>query len=146
MIEVKVENVRLNRVSTPVTVKNKSTGGNFKDNLFNAEDDYDREKLKKLMDDIDEKSKQLKEMLDIDSLMAYKEMVSMFLKEVLSAYDASKRDYLDYRGRHKIYVIIEEVNKKLASMTEEFMKKEKDALDVLEKIDEIRGLLVDMYD
>lgn len=146
MIEVKVENVRLNRVSTPVTVKNKGAGGNFKDNLLNAGEDFDREKLRSLMADIDKKSAALKEMLDIDSLMAYKEMVSAFLKEVLSAYDVSKRDYLDYRGRHKIYVIIEEVNQKLSLLTDEFMKKEKDTLDILKKIDEIRGLLVDMYD
>lgn len=143
---MKVENVRLNRVSTPVTVKNKSTGGDFKDNLLNAGEDYDREKLRSLMADIDEKSAALKEMLDIESLMAYKEMVSIFLREVLSAYDVSKRDYLDYRGRHKIYVIIDEVNQKLSRLTEEFMKKEKDTLDILKKIDEIRGLLVDMYD
>ncbi|MDI6601365.1 MAG: YaaR family protein [Thermoanaerobacteraceae bacterium] len=142
---MKVENVRLNRVSTPVTVKNKNSGSSFKDSLLNAEEDYNHERLKKLMEDIDEKSKELKEMLDLNSLMAYKEMVSTFLREALSAFTASKRDYLDYSGRHKIYVIIEEVNEKLSKLTEDFMKKEKDTLDVLEKIDEIRGLLVDIY-
>ncbi len=143
---MKVENIRMNNVGTPIAVRNKNAGGNFKENLFSAEDGYDREKLKSLMADIDEKSKQLKVMLDIDTLMAYKDMVGTFMKEVLSAYDASKRDYMDYRGRHKIYVIIEEVNKKLSKLTEEFMKKEKDTFTVLERIDEIRGLLVDMYE
>ncbi len=143
---MRVENIRMNKVNTPMVTKNKNTGSDFKENLFSAEDDYDREKLKNLMQDIDEKSRKLKDTLDIGSLMEYKEMVSIFMKEMLCAYDASKREYMDYRGRHKIYVIIEEVNKKLSKMTEDFMKKEKDTFDVLKKIDEIKGLLVDMYD
>ncbi|TZE82141.1 YaaR family protein [Calorimonas adulescens] len=143
---MKVENVKLNRVSTTMTVRNKNSGNSFKDSLLDAEGEFDRERFKRIMEDIDKKSQELKKTLDIKNLMEYKELVRNFLKEALSAFATSKKDYLDYRGRHKIYVIIEEVNEKLNKLTEDFMEKERDTIETLRKIDEIRGLLVDIYD
>lgn len=51
---------------------------------------------------------------------------------------------MDRRGRHRVYGIIRQVDKNLDDLAQELMKEEKDHLAILGKIDDIRGLLIDI--
>lgn len=51
---------------------------------------------------------------------------------------------LDKRGRHRVYTMIKLVDKNLDELALELIKDEKDHLIILNKIDEIRGLLLDI--
>lgn len=51
---------------------------------------------------------------------------------------------MDRRGRHRVYGMIKRVNSALDELAQELMKDEKDHLAILGKIDEIRGLLLDI--
>ena len=52
---------------------------------------------------------------------------------------------LDRRGRHRVYGIIRLVDENLDQLAQELMKDEKDNLAILNKIGEIRGLLLDIF-
>ena len=56
----------------------------------------------------------------------------------------SRENFLDRRGRHRVYGMIKRVNAALDELAQELMKDEKDHLVILDKIDEIRGLLLDI--
>jgi len=82
----------------------------------------------------------------ITDLRNYKRAVKNFLKETIGkAYEARNEAGWDRTGRQKIYVLVKKVDKNLEDLSQEIMQEHTDSLNVLKKIDEIRGLLVDMY-
>ena len=73
-------------------------------------------------------------------------LIKEFLNEVLSrSHEFSRENYLDRRGRHRVYGIIRIIDKELDELAEELVKDEKDAISILGKIDEIQGLLLDIF-
>ena len=67
------------------------------------------------------------------------------MNEVASrSHEFSRENFLDRRGRHRVYGIIRQVDKNLDELAEELIKDEKDNLKILGKIDDIRGLLLDI--
>ena len=57
----------------------------------------------------------------------------------------SRENFLDRRGRHRVYGIIRLVDETLDELAGELVKDEKDHLGILEKIGEIQGLLLDIF-
>ena len=53
-------------------------------------------------------------------------------------------NFLDRRGRHRVYGIVRLVDKNLDDLAGELVKDEKDHLAIISKIDDIRGLLLDI--
>jgi hypothetical protein len=56
----------------------------------------------------------------------------------------SRENFLDRRGRHRVYGMIRLVDEKLDALAEELIKDEQDSLLIMSSIDEIRGLLLDI--
>jgi hypothetical protein len=52
---------------------------------------------------------------------------------------------LDRRGRHRVYGIIRLVDEKLDELAKELVSEEKDTIHILSMVDEIRGLLLDIF-
>ena len=48
-------------------------------------------------------------------------------------------------ARTKIYKIVKEVDKALIDLTNSVLDKEKNSLDILSRVGEIKGLLINMY-
>ena len=141
---------RINEVNqVPVTEATKSEEklhGDFKFNLASAIDDAElQEKLTGLMKDIDEQGKRLAEHMDIRDMQKYRSLVKDFMNEVVNrSHKFSRENFLDRRGRHRVYGIIKLVDKNMDDLAEELVKDESDHLNVLGKIGEIRGLLIDI--
>ena len=75
----------------------------------------------------------------------YRALVKDFLNEVVNrSHEFSRENFLDRRGRHRVYGIVRLVDKNLDDLAQELVKDEKDNLTVLNKVDEIRGLLLDI--
>ena len=60
------------------------------------------------------------------------------------SHEFSRENFLDRRGRHRVYGIVKEVDKSLDDLAQELLKDEKDNLAILNKIDDIRGMLLDI--
>ena len=56
----------------------------------------------------------------------------------------SRENFLDRRGRHRVYGIVKLVNKNLDDIATELVKDEKDNLAILSKVGDIKGLLLDI--
>ena len=75
----------------------------------------------------------------------YRELVKGFLNEVVNrSHKFSRENFLDKRGRHRVYGIIKLVDKNLDELASELVKDEKDHLAIVGKIDDLRGLLLDI--
>lgn len=104
-----------------------------------------QEKLNGLMKDITDQGNKLAEHMDIRDMKKYRELVKDFLNEVVNrSHKFSRENFLDRRGRHRVYGIVKLVNKNLDDLAGELVKDEKDHLTILSKVGEIRGLLLDI--
>ena len=75
----------------------------------------------------------------------YRELVKGFLNEVVNrSHEFSRENFLDKRGRHRVYGIVKLVDKNLDDLANELVKDEQDHLEIVSKIDDIRGLLLDV--
>lgn len=103
------------------------------------------EQLKAMVEDINAQGKILSEHMDFKDFKKYKDMIKNFIEEVTStSHKFSREEFLDRRGRHKIYGMIRLVNKDVDDIAQEMLQSEKNGMMILAKIDEIRGLLLDI--
>lgn len=113
--------------------------------ISHIENDELQEKLSNLMSDIEEQGSKLTRHMDIKDMKRYRSLVKEFMNEVTANSHAfSRENFLDRRGRHRVYGIVKEVDKSLDDLAQELLKEEKDNLEILKKIDDIRGMLLDI--
>ena len=81
----------------------------------------------------------------IRDMKKYRSLVKSFMNEVVThSHEFSRENFLDRRGRHRVYGIVRAVDKNLDELAEELMKDEKDQIAVLDKVGEIQGMLLDI--
>ncbi len=103
------------------------------------------ERLNGLIEEITVQGKRLADHMDIKDMKRYRSLVGDFMNEVVTnSHKFNRENFLDRRGRHRVYGIVKLVNKDLDALAQELLKKEKDHLKILEKTDEIKGLLLDL--
>ncbi len=95
---------------------------------------------------IEEQGKRIKERADMSELQKYRENITKLINETVSnGFAFHKEGKLGPNGRSKIFAMIKTVNEKLDSLTKKILSEEKDNISLLDEVDDIRGLLVDMY-
>lgn len=105
-----------------------------------------QERLTSMMNEITMQGEKLSKKRDIRDMKRYRSLVKDFLNEIVTrSHEFSRENFLDRRGRHRVYGIIRLVDENLDELAKELMKDEKDNLAILGKIDEIRGLLLDIF-
>lgn len=105
-----------------------------------------QQRLTSVMEEITMQGDKLAKHRDIRDMRKYRTLIKGFMNEVITrSHEFSRENFLDRRGRHRVYGIIRLVDETLDSLAQELMKDEKDNLAILSKIGEIRGLLLDIF-
>ena len=113
--------------------------------LSNIQEAGLQERLNLMFEDIVQQGKKIAKRTDINEMRQYRQLIKDFLNEVVNrSHQFSRENFLDRRGRHRVYGIIKLIDKNLDELAEELIKDEKDNISILNKIDEIRGLLLDI--
>ena len=142
-MDIKVNDVsKIQQVEEP-TKSVDSGDDSFKFTLIrNIEEKDLQEKLNSMMEQITVQGDKISKHMDMKK---YRELVKGFLNEVVSrSHEFSRENFLDRRGRHRVYGIVRLVDKNLDDLAGELVKDEKDHLAIISKIDDIRGLLLDI--
>lgn len=145
-MDIKVNDVsKIQQVEEP-TKSVDSGDDSFKFTLIrNIEEKDLQEKLNSMMEQITVQGDKISKHMDIKDMKKYRELVKGFLNEVVSrSHEFSRENFLDRRGRHRVYGIVRLVDKNLDDLAGELVKDEKDHLGIISKIDDIRGLLLDI--
>ena len=104
-----------------------------------------QEKLSGLMKDIEEQGSKIAKHMDIRDMKRYRNLVKEFMNEVTANSHAfSRENFLDRKGRHRVYGLIRLIDSNLDELARELVKDEKDHIAILNRIGEIRGLLLDI--
>ena len=145
-MDIKVNDVsKIQQVEEP-TKSVDSGDDSFKFTLIrNIEEKDLQEKLNSMMEEITVQGDKISKHMDIKDMKKYRELDKGFLNEVVSrSHEFSRENFLDRRGRHRVYGIVRLVDKNLDDLAGELVKDEKDHLAIISKIDDIRGLLLDI--
>ena len=84
--------------------------------------------------------------MNIRDMKKYRGLIKDFLNEVVyRSHKFSRENFLDRRGRHRVYGIIKLIDENLDELASELLADEKNHISILEKIGEIKGLLLDIF-
>ncbi len=109
--------------------------------------DYDKQKeeLQKALDEIDKKGQALVENRTVENLYAYKDLIKGFIEEtVVKGLEIRERRGFSKTGRTKVMRTVAEIDAKLLELTNLIIKREHKEINVLKKVGEIQGLLVNI--
>ena len=118
----------------------------FKFTLASAVEDTELQNLLDgYMTDIKALGEHIARHMDIRDMKRYREKVKGFMNEIVNrSHKFSRENFLDRRGRHRVYGMIKLVDEKLDELAQALVAEEKDHIGILNMIGEIEGMLIDI--
>lgn len=145
-MEIKVDQIQQTQ-QIQQTRENHPTDGSFKFMLASHVEEAELQtRLQGLMEEITMQGDRLYKRRDVRDMKRYRSLIKEFMNEVVSrSHSFSRENFLDRRGRHRVYGIIRLIDENLDDLAKELVKDEQDNLAILNKIGEIKGLLLDIF-
>lgn len=143
--------IKVNQIQTPQPIEAQKqvqqTDSNFKFMLASHIAEADLQvRLNTLMEEITMQGNKLSKRMDVRDMKKYRSLIKEFMNEIINrSHEFSRENFLDRKGRHRVYGIIKLVNETLDQLAMELVKDEKDHIAILSKIGEIKGLLIDIF-
>lgn len=133
------------KVSSNMKLQEKSisTKGGFSDNLTKSYRSATKEELENYIKDIKKKGNRLVITKTYADVKNYKDTIKNYLRTVVDYTYALNKNIGFWENQY--YSTVETINEKLEALTQEVLKEEKENLDISATIDNIQGLLVDIY-
>lgn len=143
--------MKVNALMAPAQIEQQAAvnrgDGTFKFTLATHVQEADLQaRLSLLMEEITMQGDKLAKKRDIRDMKKYRGLIKEFMNEIVNrSHEFSRENFLDRRGRHRVYGIIRLVDQTLDELAKELVKDEQDNITILSKIGEIRGLLLDIF-
>ena len=104
------------------------------------------DRLNLMMEEIVMQGDKIVKRMDVKDMRRYRTLIKDFMNEIVNrSHKFSRENFLDRRGRHRVYGIVRLVDEKLDELAQELMKEEKDKIAILAKVGEIRGLFLNNF-
>ena len=144
-MDIRVDNMQQVNAMTQ-TQQAQQSGEDFNYTLMSSIEEAGlSERLSVMMQEITMQGEKLGKHMDVRDMKHYRRLIQEFMNEIVNrSHKFSRENFLDRRGRHRVYGMIKRVNVVLDELAGELIKEEKDTLAILSKVDEIRGLLLDI--
>jgi uncharacterized protein YaaR (DUF327 family) len=133
------------RRNSPVS-QDKKTVSNKKDfsqNFSFARQQKSEQQLRDMMEDIKKKGNRLSVTKCFSDVKAYKNLIKEYLESVLKHMYEIKKDISFWQTQY--FITVETIDIKLEELTQMLLSQEKENLGIANTIDEISGLIVDIY-
>jgi len=145
-LEIKVNQLE-QTVQTQAQQQTQPTDDSFRFMLTsNIEEAGLADRLNLMMEEIVMQGDKIVKRMDVKDMRKYRSLIKDFMNEIVNrSHKFSRENFLDRRGRHRVYGIVRLVDEKLDELAQELMKEEKDKIAILAKVGEIRGLLLDIF-
>jgi len=120
--------------------------GKFKTLVETEQRKIQSNELQQLLQDIEKAGERLARSRNFRDLTKYKSLIKNFLKEAVDLGLAmeSSSTWDDF-GQTRVLKIVKEIDKKLIQLTDELLEKEKENINILGLLGEIKGLLINLY-
>jgi len=117
----------------------------FRRTLTDMSKDLYAARLTEMKNEIDEQGKRLSDRVDVREFEKYRRLIREFLDEIVSnGYTFSREDAYASRGKHRYIATVKIIDEKLDALGKEVISDHADKIEILHKLDDIRGLLLDL--
>lgn len=143
--------IKVNQIEQTVQTQQQTTAQPTDDSFrfmltSNIEEAGLADRLNLMMEEIVMQGNKITKRMDVKDMRRYRALIKDFMNEIVNrSHKFSRENFLDRRGRHRVYGIVRLVDEKLDELAQELMKEEKDEIAILAKVGEIRGLLLDIF-
>lgn len=118
----------------------------FTEILQNTEEDKMRQALNEVLEEINEKGRELVDHRTVENLLAYKKMVKDFVEDAVDfGLKVNARRGYGLSGRTKILRTVSAIDERLIELTDIILNQEKRGVSLLKKVGQIEGLLVNIF-
>ena len=107
------------------------------------EEEEEERELEDILADLDEAGERLKDDPRLENLKRYRDLVKLFLKIALRR--AYRVKEVMSRRTGKLFILVEKIDQALEELIERVLSQQFDAIWLASKLEEIRGLLIDIY-
>jgi uncharacterized protein len=129
----------------PVRDKGKETSS-FQQLLQTKHSELSQEKLQAIINKLSHHETRLSHSRSVEDLITYKQMIRDFLQEVVqNGFSLDEHRSSLPNGREKRLKLIKQVDERLVELTEQVLEKQAPSIELLKKMGEIKGLLVNLY-
>ncbi|MEW6202217.1 MAG: YaaR family protein [bacterium] len=105
-----------------------------------------RGELDSLIRQIDEQAQLIEKSLTFETLETYRTLVQKFVHIAIhELYEVEEKLSVSKTGKQKALVIVKKINTALEELTSEFLGRQVNLINFMGRIDQIRGLLIDLY-
>ena len=119
---------------------------NFGTMVQGEDERMSQELINRLLGDIDRMGQVLARSRSVRDFHAYKNLVKQFMEEAVKYGVAlDDRRGINRRGRSRLYKIVKQVDEELLRLTDELLSDQAPTIDLLARIGEIRGMLINLY-
>lgn len=95
---------------------------------------------------LNDQGQKLAQTMSVEDLIDFKNMVKNFLKSTLGKSRTMQEETIwDFRGQPKIMARVTKINQALEELGEQVLTSQAEPLKILAKIDEIKGLIIDLF-
>jgi uncharacterized protein YaaR (DUF327 family) len=101
------------------------------------------EQLNKMIDDIKKRGNKLVLTKTYVDVIMYKKMIKEYLESILQFMYETKKDISFWQTQY--FITVDTVDGKLEELTKGLLSNEKDNINIAATIDEIQGMIVDIY-
>ena len=115
----------------------------FSQSLNQAKERKSEEQLNQMIEEIHKKGNRLVITKTYGDVIAYKKLIKEYLESILKFMYDTKKDISFWQTQY--FITIDTIDQKLEEITKSLLKGEGDNLNIAASIDEIQGLIVDIY-
>lgn len=131
---------------SPNIQQTNQTGTRFSELVVKQGTKLQNEQLTRLLGDISATGDRLARTRSLRELARFKMLVKRFLQEAVNYGLETKQSHTWNRfGEGRRLKIVETIDQHLIELTEDLLNEEKETIDLLDKIGEIKGLLINLY-
>lgn len=134
--------------NTPSLDSQSSTerSSDFSEVLLSQTQKIKRQELQSFLGRLETQGKKLAQSLSIRDLKDFRDMVKSFLRSTFGQNRKMQEDSSwDSQGRPRVMARITKIDQSLDELGKQLLDKQAKPLEILTKIDEIRGLIVDLF-
>lgn len=117
----------------------------FSDMMHQQDERATQEQLQRILQQIHLQGDRLSRSMTVRELRQYKLLVKQYLEETARR-GVQLRDTRgwDRRGRSKRYKLLEEIDEQLLTLADDLLENEQGRIELLHKVGEIRGMLINL--
>lgn len=119
---------------------------NFSLYVKNSQSKFEMAAFNRLISDIEQQGKRVSVSRTFKDLARFKSLIKSFVEEAVdNGLDVEQERGWNMEGYARTLSTVQEIDTKIIELTQMVLDKQRNSLDILEKIGEIKGLLINLY-